>query len=293
MTGQGGWPLNAFLTPERRRSTPAPTSRPSPATGLPSWRMVLDGVAEAWANRRDQILDRARGCVEALGATARLEPSVEPITRALVRDAVDACAGTMTASTAASGGRRNSPGIGDRVAARARRARDVARRRSGDGARRDLRPGRRRLRALLGRRDLDRAALREDALRQRAAGARVPARLAGVGRRALPRASAARRSTGRCGRCAAPRAASPRRSTPTPRASRGSSTSGRRRAARRRWAARRRRDRVLRRERARQLRGRAERARGARARADRAARDPRAAVAARARRVAPGSTTSA
>ena len=52
-----------------------------------------------------------------------------------------------------------------------------------DGLGRHLRPGRRRLRALLGRRALARPPLREDALRQRAARARVPARLAGDGRR--------------------------------------------------------------------------------------------------------------
>ena len=78
------------------------------------------------------------------------------------------------------------------------------------------------------RRALGRPALREDALRQRAARPRVPARLAGVGRRAASRACARRRSTGRCASCARPRAASPPRSTPTPRAWRAASTSGRR-----------------------------------------------------------------
>ena len=86
---------------------------------------------------------------------------------------------------------------------------------------------------------LARAPLREDALRQRAARARVPARLAGDRRAALPRASARRRSTGRCARCAAPRAASTPRSTPTPRASRASSTSGRSRSCASRPATRR------------------------------------------------------
>ncbi len=61
----------------------------------------------------------------------------------------------------------------------------VARHARQDDARRHLRPARRRLRPLLGRRQLARPALREDALRQRAAGARLPARLAGDGRGAL------------------------------------------------------------------------------------------------------------
>ena len=51
---------------------------------------------------------------------------------------------------------------------------------------RHLRPARRRLRPLLGRRRLARPPLREDALRQRAARPRLPARLAGARPRALP-----------------------------------------------------------------------------------------------------------
>ncbi len=73
----------------------------------------------------------------------------------------------------------------------------------GDGPRRHLRPARRRVRPLLGGRPLDRAALREDALRQRAAAARLHPALAadrrpagppgGPGHRPVPRRRAAPR----------------------------------------------------------------------------------------------------
>ena len=117
--------------------------------------------------------------------------------------------------------------VGDRVPARARRARDGAAHAAPDGERRHVRPDRRRLRALLGRPHLARPALREDALRQRAARPRLPARLAGHRRAAVRARAPARRSTGRSPSCARRRARSPPRSTPTPRASRASSTSGR------------------------------------------------------------------
>ena len=114
---------------------------------------------------------------------------------------------------------------------------------------RHLRPGRRRLRPLLGRRRLARPPLREDALRQRAARPRLPARLAGDAATRCCARSARRRSTGRCARCAARRAASPPRSTPTPRASRASSTSGASTSCARCWRRRRRRgDRLVRRD---------------------------------------------
>ena len=77
------------------------------------------------------------------------------------------------------------PASDDRVPAPARRAPDGAAHAAPDGRRRHLRPGRRRLLALLGRRPVDRPALREDALRQRAARPRVPARVPGLGRAVL------------------------------------------------------------------------------------------------------------
>ena len=99
-----------------------------------------------------------------------------------------------------------SAGLHDRAAAVAGRARDVVGHVALDGPGRDLRPDRRWLRALLGRRDVDGPALREDAVRQRAAGAGVSARLAGDGRRAPaagvlrdPRLGAARDARARGG----------------------------------------------------------------------------------------------
>ena len=187
LTGHGGWPLNAFLTPDGVPFYAGTYFPPESRHGLPSWRMVLDGVTEAWSARRDQIQRQGAQMVEALSATAKLEPSLEPITDELVRAALVSLWSTYDRANGGFGARPEVPaGVGDRAAAGARRARDVARDAGGDGPRRYLRPGRRRLCSLLGRRDLDRPPLREDALRQRAADPRVLARLAGVGKRALP-----------------------------------------------------------------------------------------------------------
>jgi uncharacterized protein YyaL (SSP411 family) len=79
MTGQGGWPLNAFLTPDGVPFYAGTYFPPEPRHGLPSWRMVLDGVAEAWAERREEILAQGTRMVQALSATEQLEPSMEPI----------------------------------------------------------------------------------------------------------------------------------------------------------------------------------------------------------------------
>jgi uncharacterized protein YyaL (SSP411 family) len=94
ITGQGGWPLNAFLTPEGVPFYAGTYFPPESRHGLPTWRMVLDGVAEAWASRRDQIRDQGARMVQALSATRKLEPSLEPIRDELVREAVDSLRGS-------------------------------------------------------------------------------------------------------------------------------------------------------------------------------------------------------
>jgi uncharacterized protein len=88
MTGHGGWPLNTFLTPEGVPFYAGTYFPPEPRHGLPSWRMVLDGVAEAWENRREEIRAQSGRIIEALSASDRLEPSMEPIREEELRTAL-------------------------------------------------------------------------------------------------------------------------------------------------------------------------------------------------------------
>jgi uncharacterized protein len=73
MTGHGGWPLNAFLTPDGVPFYAGTYFPPEPRQGMPSWRMVLEGVARAWDSERDQIVDGAERIVARLQATAHLQ----------------------------------------------------------------------------------------------------------------------------------------------------------------------------------------------------------------------------
>jgi uncharacterized protein YyaL (SSP411 family) len=77
MTGQGGWPLNTFLTPEQVPFFAGTYFPPSPRPGMASWRMVLDAIDDAWRNRREEIVGQTQAVIRALGATARIEPSQE------------------------------------------------------------------------------------------------------------------------------------------------------------------------------------------------------------------------
>ncbi len=55
MTGQGGWPLSVFLTPEGEPFFGGTYFPPEPRYGMPSFLQVLKGIAEAWENSRDEI----------------------------------------------------------------------------------------------------------------------------------------------------------------------------------------------------------------------------------------------
>ena len=189
MTGRGGWPLNAFLTPEGVPFYAGTYFPPEPRHGMPSWPQVVIGVANAFAEQRAEIEEAGKRILPRLAGAAALPPAEGDMDPAALDAAVDVLRrGYDQEHGGFTHGRAEVPGrVDDRVPAAPRRAADGAAHAARDGRRRHVRPDRRRLRALLGRRPLGHPALREDALRQRAARARVPARLPGV-RRAVLRA---------------------------------------------------------------------------------------------------------
>jgi hypothetical protein len=55
MTGSGGWPLSVFLTPDLEPFFGGTYFPPSARHGLPAFSTVLDGVAEAYRERREEV----------------------------------------------------------------------------------------------------------------------------------------------------------------------------------------------------------------------------------------------
>ncbi|MGB0094018.1 MAG: thioredoxin domain-containing protein [Solirubrobacteraceae bacterium] len=109
MTGHGGWPLNAFLTPELVPFYAGTYFPPEQRQGLPSWRMVLLAVADAWENRREEVRQQGSQVVQSLGATSRLEPSPEPIREELLQGAVSALHQSYDAAHGGFGGAPKFP----------------------------------------------------------------------------------------------------------------------------------------------------------------------------------------
>nr|BFD82992.1 thioredoxin domain-containing protein [Streptomyces sp. Xyl84] len=58
-TGQGGWPMTVFLTPDAEPFYFGTYFPPVPRQGMPSFRQVLQGVQQAWETRREEVTDVA------------------------------------------------------------------------------------------------------------------------------------------------------------------------------------------------------------------------------------------
>src|SRR5215216_725622 len=75
MTGRGGWPLNAFLTPEGVPFYAGTYFPPEPRHGMPAWSQIVVGVAQAWVEQRAEIEETGRRILPRLAGAAALPPA--------------------------------------------------------------------------------------------------------------------------------------------------------------------------------------------------------------------------
>ncbi|MFE5143401.1 thioredoxin domain-containing protein [Streptomyces fagopyri] len=66
-TGQGGWPMTVFLTPEAEPFYFGTYFPPAPRHGMPGFRQILEGVHGAWTERREEVAEVAEKIVRDLG----------------------------------------------------------------------------------------------------------------------------------------------------------------------------------------------------------------------------------
>jgi uncharacterized protein len=87
LTGQGGWPLTVFVTPDGEPFFGGTYFPPEPRHGLPSFRQVLRAVADAYRERPEDVAAQAEALVGALRRSGEAEPSREPLTESLLAEA--------------------------------------------------------------------------------------------------------------------------------------------------------------------------------------------------------------
>ena len=91
-TGQGGWPMTVFLTPDKDPFYFGTYFPPEPRHGMPGFRQVLEGVDSAWRERRGEVGEVAariradlaeRASVYAVGSGVHRPPAEADLRQAL------------------------------------------------------------------------------------------------------------------------------------------------------------------------------------------------------------------
>ena len=88
MTGQGGWPMSVFLTPDRRPFYGGTYFPPVDAMGRPGFMTLLRSVADAWENRRDEVERGATGLAEHVRQQMSAAVPAGPVTPDLIDNAL-------------------------------------------------------------------------------------------------------------------------------------------------------------------------------------------------------------
>jgi uncharacterized protein YyaL (SSP411 family) len=80
LTGSGGWPMSVFLTPDGRPFYGGTYFPPVPRYGMPSFTQVLLAVADAWRNRRQELVQGGEQLVAAIERQTSIADNLKPET---------------------------------------------------------------------------------------------------------------------------------------------------------------------------------------------------------------------
>jgi uncharacterized protein len=78
ISGQGGWPMTVFLDPEGVPFYGGTYFPPDDGRGMPSFRMVMEAVVDAFESKRDEIEERAPQMRARLAAIGQVDPAEAP-----------------------------------------------------------------------------------------------------------------------------------------------------------------------------------------------------------------------
>ena len=112
MTGQGGWPMTVFLTPDGRPFYAGTYFPPDDRHGRPGLRRVLETLRDAWANERERLLESADSITERLREATSQPGSAGAIDEALTAAAVERLRESFDAQWGGFGGAPKFPSPG-------------------------------------------------------------------------------------------------------------------------------------------------------------------------------------
>ncbi|MGD9563715.1 MAG: thioredoxin domain-containing protein [Pyrinomonadaceae bacterium] len=108
-TGRGGWPMNVFLTPDKVPFFGGTYFPPTQRRGMPSWQQVLLSIAEAWRERRDELMRSATDILGELRRGSVMEMAASGVDEALLDSAYQSFVRTFDAKNGGWGGAPKFP----------------------------------------------------------------------------------------------------------------------------------------------------------------------------------------
>jgi uncharacterized protein YyaL (SSP411 family) len=84
LTGRGGWPMSVWCTPDGRPFYAGTYFPDADRHGMPSFQRVCEAVAEAWRDRRAEILEQGEQLTAAIGEEVFREDARHPVTSELL-----------------------------------------------------------------------------------------------------------------------------------------------------------------------------------------------------------------
>lgn len=97
MTGRGGWPMSIFMTPDAEPFYAGTYFPPDDHHGMPGFQKLLTSLADAYANRKGEVLATSNQVLGQLQAQNRVRTSPDPLTRDILREGYSSLAATFDA----------------------------------------------------------------------------------------------------------------------------------------------------------------------------------------------------
>ena len=95
MTGQGGWPMTVFLTPDGEPFYGGTYFPPNDRGGMPGFPRVLSALAEAYRDRRSDVTSTTEQLIQRMRQGSSTVKSLEPLTSDLMYSAFRGIAGNF------------------------------------------------------------------------------------------------------------------------------------------------------------------------------------------------------
>lgn len=109
LTGQGGWPMTVFLTPDGRPFYGGTYFPPTPRYGMPSFMQLLGGIVDAWETKRGEIDEQAGNIADHIRRTVPLSSQGNTLEKSMFPRAVQVLAKNFDARQGGFGGAPKFP----------------------------------------------------------------------------------------------------------------------------------------------------------------------------------------